>query len=121
MKNKGEGKRRILLHILGLSFCTLPPIICTLSYFPLWESDSGKSLAGGVALLLAISALPLIKHLSRLLTSGASYVMWALIFLTFLSLSRIAEQMTVISFVGFISNLIGAVLIRIARGRKESR
>lgn len=117
MKNKRDGRRRIFLHILGLSFCTLPPMLCTLSYFPLWEGDGEKCLAGGALLLLVMSSLPLIRHLRRLITSGASYILWAMTFVTFFSLSKIAEQMTVISFVGFISNVIGALIIRYAGGR----
>jgi hypothetical protein len=47
--------------------------------------------------------------------------MWFLIFISFFLLSRIAREMTVISFVGFVTNLLGSVFFRIARkyGAKE--
>ena len=41
--------------------------------------------------------------------------MWLIAFILFLSLSRIADEMTVISFVGLISNLIGSLIFKLAR------
>ena len=55
----------------------------------------------------------------RWLQSFSSYVMWLLLFLLFLGLSRIADQMTVISFVGFISNLIGSFFFAAAKRRAK--
>ncbi len=40
--------------------------------------------------------------------------MWFLCFALFFSLSKIADEMTVISFVGFVSNLIGAGVFKLA-------
>ncbi len=114
----------MFLHILGFVLCVVPPIICTLSYFPLWrESGGGRALSGLCALLTVISALPLYKAVRRLLASPASYTVWLLLFLLFFSLSRIADEMTVISFVGFLGNILGAVCFKIARrcGLNEKR
>ena len=44
----------------------------------------------------------------------ASYTVWLVIFIAFLILSNIAHEMTVISFVGFLGNLIGAVLFKLS-------
>jgi Co/Zn/Cd efflux system component len=51
--------------------------------------------------------------------SPAAYVMWLIAFLLFFSLEKIAHEMTVISFVGFLSNLCGAVLFKFAASRKD--
>ena len=103
------------LHILGFALCILPPAICTLMYFPLWKVVGYEHcIAGGVALLLALSIIPLYKLLRRWLESYSSYLLWLVLFLLFFALSRIAEQMTVISFVGFVGNLLGAICFRIA-------
>ena len=108
------------LHILGFSLCILPPAICTLLYFPMWnEGGAGRSLAGGCALLLALSVYPLIKYFRRILTSVASYVIWLVIFIIFLLLSKIANEMTVISFFGFVGNLLGATCFSAARARRR--
>ncbi len=111
----------ICLHIVGLCFCILPPAICTLTYFPLWrEVGGGAVLAGGCVLLLIICAIPLFKLAAQALRSPAGYVIWLIAFLLFFSLSRIAEQMTVISFAGLVGNLIGALFFKLG-GRRDER
>ncbi len=107
----------IFLHIIALLIAIVPATACTLSYFPLWGESSGVRLNGAVALLLVIAFMPLCKLLYRILKSPSVTTVWFLLFLLFFSLSRIADEMTVISFVGFISNLISSVLFRIARRR----
>ena len=109
----------LTLHILGFSLCILPPTLCTLMYFPIWNYDGGaRTLAGGCALLLVLCFQPLMKHLRKMFATAASYVMWLFIFVVFLLLSRIAEEMTVISFFGFVGNLFGAVVLKWAKMRR---
>ena len=104
------------LHILGFLLCILPPAICTLNYFPIWREVGYEScIAGGVALLLALCAIPLYKLIAERLKSFSSNLMWLVLFLLFFGMSRIADQMTVICFVGFVSNLMGAVCFYIAK------
>lgn len=104
------------LHILGFLLCIVPPAICTLNYFPIWREAGYQScIAGGGALLIVLCIIPLFKLIKKWMTSFSSYIMWLLLFLLFFGMSRIADQMTVISFVGFISNLLGAVCFYIAR------
>lgn len=110
------------LHILGFLLCILPPAICTLSYFPLWRETGYEScIAGGVAILLILCALPIYKLIKRMLTSYSSYLLWLVLFLLFFALSRIADQMTVISLVGFIGNLLGAICFFIAKRLNKIR
>ena len=108
------------LHILGFLLCILPPIICTASYFPIWK-DSGQAVSGGVLLLLLISAYPLYKFIKQSLTSPAAYTVWLILFIMFSLLSQIAVQMTVISFVGFIGNALGAVCFYFAKRAEGDR
>ena len=105
-----------ILHISGILLCVLPPAVCTLLYFPLWiESGGAKSLAGGAALLLVICVIPIFKLMKRYFSSPASYVIWLIAFIVFSLVSRVAHEMTVITFVGFISNALGAVLFWLAK------
>lgn len=109
------------LHIVGFLLCIVPPAVCTLMYFPLWKEVGYEScIAGGAALLLALALIPLYKLIRKGLASYSSYLMWLLLFLLFLGLSRIADEMTVISFVGFVSNLLGAICFHLAK-RKGGR
>lgn len=111
------------LHLLGFTLCIIPPAICTLNYFPLWKTAGYEHcLAGGVALILAVCMIPLFKLFKRKLEGYSSFLIWLILFLLFFSLSRIADQMTVISFVGFVGNLLGAICFFIAgrlRGKEK--
>ncbi len=106
----------ITLHFIGFALCIIPPAVCTLMYFPLWkEIGYASCIAGGTALLLALCVMPIYKLISKKLATFSSYMLWLMVFLMFFALSRIAEQMTVISFVGFVSNLLGAVFFAAAK------
>ncbi len=109
-------KLKILFFSLGMLFCVLPPIIATLSFFPLWIGDGGttKLLSGFTLLLCILAYMPLIRAIKRILRSNSSYLMWLIIFLFFLVLESIAYEMTVISFAGFIGGALGAVLFKLS-------
>lgn len=108
-------RKRLFLRIIGISFCTVPVITAILTYFPLWREKGGTAVLSGFTLLLTVLALtPLMKTLKRLLRSPAVHTMWFIVFAVFLLLSKIADEMTVISFVGFIGNLIGAFFFKAA-------
>lgn len=115
--NREGLKRGLLFRIIGLSLCIIPPLCATLFYFPMWSVEGAKIVPGITLVLLLLSALPLYKLLRDALRSPASYAVWLILFILFLLLSRIAEEMTVISFVGFIGNAVGAIFLRL--GRKE--
>ena len=103
----------ICLYLFGLFLCTGPVMIAVLAYFPLWrESGGGKVISGGALLLLIAAWVPVTKLLRRIFSSPASYTMWLVIFLVFFALSAIAEQVKVISFVGFMGNALGALCFK---------
>ena len=112
---KGRFRTNIL-RIIGLIFCTVPPVAATLLYFPIWqERGAADSLCGFTLLLILLSLLPLIKTLRRIFRSPSSHTLWFIAFLVFFLLSKIADEVTVISFAGFIGNLIGAALFYLAK------
>ena len=107
--------RKILLTLLGVAVSTLPVTVCTVSYIPIWQyRGSGAVLSGFALVLLLLCFVPLFKLVKRLLSSPAAHTMWFVCFVLFFSLSKIADEMTVISFVGFVSNLIGAAIFKFA-------
>lgn len=109
--------KSIILRALGVLVSVLPPALAVISYFPVWCAAGGEYVVSGfVLLLLLLSAMPLFNLIKRLLASPAVWVMWLVAFIVFFSLSRIAEEMVIISFVGFVSNVIGAILFKLAAG-----
>ena len=121
MKAKNNGKFvRFILHFVGILCCVIPPIACTVSYFPLWSKAGAEYLiSGGAALLIILSMIPLYKYIRKILESCASYILWLLIFLFCFLMSKVIGEITVIAFVGFIGNIIGAALMKIGEGIKE--
>lgn len=107
--------RKILLTLLGVSVSTLPVAICTVTYLPVWQHrGEGATLSGFALILILLSFVPLFKLVKRMLSSPAAHTMWLVCFILFFSLSKIADEMIVISFVGFVSNLIGAAIFKLA-------
>ena len=115
MRSQTDPVKRLLFRALGLSISVIPVCVSIFSYFPLWIARKDASLISGISLLLLCLALvPLYKHIKRALRSPSAPMMWFCAFVIFLILSRIADEVTVISFVGFVTNLIGAIFFRLA-------
>ena len=108
------------MYTAAILFSTLPPFIAVITYFPLWKSMGAEyALSGFTLLLLMLSALPLYKAIKSFLKSPSAWTVWLVLFLLFLMLSRIVNQMTVISLAGLLGNLIGAFLFKLARIDKD--
>ncbi len=109
------------LRVIGMLLCTLPVTACILLYFPVWVNQGGGAvLSGFTVFLLALALMPFYKSIKRFLASAAVYTLWLVAFILFFCLSKIADEMTVISFVGLIGNLMGALCFKLARRCEEA-
>lgn len=107
---------RPLTLTLGVCFSVFPPAVCTLLYFPIFkESSPEKLLSLGTLLLLIIAFLPLTRILHARLKSPSATLIWLAIFLLFYTLSKISDEMIVISFFGFVGNFIGSLFFRLEK------
>ena len=114
--------KRLLYNAIGLAISIIPVSIAILSYFPIWAKRDDSSLLSGLSLILiAVALVPLYKHIRQALRSPSAPLMWFFTFAVFFLLSRIADEMTVISFVGFVTNVIGSLFFKAARrlGRED--
>lgn len=112
--------KRLLFNALGLAISIIPVTVAIFSYFPIWVRREDASILSGISLILiAVALVPLYKHIKSALKSPSAPLMWFFSFVLFLLLSRIADEMTVISFVGFVTNLIGSVCFKRARKYSE--
>ena len=115
MQQINDPTKRLFFSFIGLCICIIPVSVTILSYFPLWLAKDDASILSGVALILiAMALLPLYKHIKHILSSPSASTMWFIFFITFFLLSRIANEMTVISFVGFTTNIIGSVFFKLS-------
>lgn len=114
MKQNNAIKRSVL-RVIALTVCILPPAIATIAYFPVWVVREDTSVLSGMALLvLTIVLIPLMKYIKEKMESPSAPVIWMISFLLFFLLSKIATEMTIISLIGFISNLIGTLIFKLA-------
>lgn len=113
--------KRTVFTLLGILFSVVPAVVCTLCYFPLWiERGATETVSGLCAFLLILSALPLFRFLKGRIASPSLPLVWGVLFVLVRCLSAIIAQVTVICFVGFLSNLLGACFFRLARGVKDA-
>ena len=116
------AKKNIPLKIAALALSVLAPFIATISYFPLWIDKGAEFAISGISLcIMLVCALPIFKMVKRTLRPPSAPLIWLMIFILFFALSKIAEDITVIALIGFISNLIGAVLFKIADQNTEKK
>lgn len=112
--------KSIFLRVIGLVLCVIPVTVSILCYFPAWRAEGGEVLLSGTTLLLlCMAAVPLYKLIAEKLRSPAAYTLWLIAFILFFLLSNIAQEMVVISFTGFVGNLLGAIAFKLAGGKNE--
>ena len=122
MQAETNPTKRLLFNALGIAVSVLPVTVSIFSYFPIWIKRGNASVLSGISLLLiCLAIVPIFKYLKEVIHSPSAPVMWLFSFIIFLLLSRIADEMTVISFIGFITNLVGAFFFKLARryGKEE--
>ena len=112
-------KRRIL-KASAIAIDVGAPLIATLTQFPIWIERSSEATVSGLFVLFALlSAVPLFKHFKTIVRSPSSPLMWGLILAFLYAMRTIIDEMVVVSFVGFIANLIGGGLFFFAKRIKE--
>lgn len=117
-----RGITGLFLKLTAIALSTLPPVIATLSYFPIWREGGALPVVSGFTLLLLLFSLsPLMKLITRLLKSPTSTGLWLCLFIIFFALSKIADEMVVISLVGYLGNLLASFIWRILRSVTNER
>ena len=108
-------RKKLLFNGVGLFISVVPVLVAILSYFPEWqERKNGSLMAGFVLLLILLALVPLFNVIKAALRTPSAKALWFIMFVLFFALSRIADEMTVISFVGFVTNLVGAIFFKAA-------
>ncbi len=116
MPKLNNHARRLMFNFLGLSISVIPVSVSILSYFPLWLRRGDASILSGISLiLLGLALIPMYKRVKEVLRSASAPLMWFIIFVIFFLLAKIADEITVISFVGFVTNVVGAICFRAAK------
>ena len=113
--------QRNLLKLLSFCLCVLAPAGATLYYFPiLYREHKFEIVLPTVAVLcLCVCMIPLFKWISKKIKSPAVWMVWLIMFFMLYGLEKIISQMVIISGIGAVGNIIGAILWKIASRGKE--
>ena len=110
------NQKPLILKGIGLIISILPPLLAVFSFFPIWKERGAEAMLSGISLfLILISAVPFFRAVKAALKSPSAPLIWFVLFVLFFSLSKIADDITVISFIGFVSNLAGALFFSLAK------
>ena len=116
MQVRKHSKSYILYSALGILLSVVPPAGATLSYFPLWlDKGAAHTLSGTALLLITLSALPVLRIAMARLKTPSAPILWLIVFLFFFAMSKIADELTVVAFLGVVGYLCCAVFFRLAR------
>lgn len=117
MKNSTKGA---ILKTIAIGIDVGVPLAATLTQFPLWVEQSAEATMSGLCLVfIGLSVIPFLKVLKEYFKSPSSWVVFGLIFMILLLLRSILDQMLIVSFAGFVANLIGAALYGIGNNLQQ--
>lgn len=119
MKNATKGK---IIKGIAVGIDVLGPLIATLSQFPVWVDKSAESTVSGLFLIFAFaSAIPFFKQIKAFIKSPSVWVLWCVLFVFFVALQNIIDEMVIVCFVGMIANIVGAGVYKLGAyiGEKE--
>ena len=112
------------LYILGVILCVLPTVLCILCEFPLWVKKGNPTVASGITLsalslsLIVIASTPLLRIIRAKVKSPSMWMIMGIMFLVFYSLESVISSLVLISFAGFIGNVMGAIVFFYAKKYK---
>jgi hypothetical protein len=90
------------------------PLIATLTQFPVWVEKSSEATVSGLFLIFAVlSCIPFYRQLREWIKSPSAPIVWAVIFAFLACLNNIIDEMVIVAFWGFLSNLLGLAIYKI--------
>lgn len=84
------------------------PLTATLTQFPVWVERSADATVSGMFVFLALlSVIPFLKQIREYFKSPDAWVVWCVIFVFFVVIQNIVQEMLIVSFVGLVANIVG--------------
>ena len=111
MSRKTKGA---ILKSLAIVIDVGAPLAATFSQFPLWVEKSSEATVSGLFLVFAfLSSLPFIKQIKAYFKSPSAWVVWVVLFVLLVPLRNIIDEMLIVSLVGALANMIGAIIYKL--------
>ena len=110
MDNK---KKTLALSGLGYFLCIAPPVVATLTFFPLWISTSSATTVSGLSMLLILVCIvPIFRLIKEHVKTPSAPLVWVAILIIAVMFRSIIDQLVIISFVGVVSSLAGFFIFK---------
>lgn len=107
--------KAIILHIIGLLVCVVPPALATAEYFPIISAEPRKQISAFGVVLIAICCVPFWRSIKAFLRSPSAWKVWLVILIIFCAARSIADELIIISMIGLPAGLIGGAIFWIER------
>lgn len=108
MTRKAKGN---IVYYVGLAVSIAAPLVAAATQFPVWTENVEPTQISGMFVFVAILCMiPLFNHFRIALRSPSSAMLWTIMFVVTWALSKIIDQIVIVSLVGAVSNIIGAVM-----------
>lgn len=120
MKKLSKKQKYYLFKVLGFLFCIVPPLVVTVIKYPLWSASKGATLSVVSVILIVLCCIPFKKYLKEVWKNPSAWQMWLFIFVADIILENIAQMTKIISLVGLISSIVGAIMFQLSK-RYETR
>lgn len=114
-----KQRNALLIKILALCVCIIPPTIATLNLFPLIVNSGEKQVSAIGALLLIICAVPFWKQVKHFLSSPSAWKVWTVVLVLSAVCRAVMDELFVISTIGLISGLVGAFIFAIEKSYRR--
>lgn len=111
--------RRFWLRAGGMILSVVPALLAAAEHFPIWMRGEEGALSVLGILVALLCLLPFRRTLRRALASPSAWQIWLVLLVSILLLRPLAEGMLVVAAVAFPTSLGGAVLFRLADGKRE--
>ena len=104
-------RRRLVFLTLGWAVSTLPALVATLRWFPLFVSHG----EGERAISLLVALVPLRRALGTFFRNLTAWKVYLFLFVFFTVTGSIAYEMRCVAAVGLLSSIPGSVLFALGR------
>ena len=116
-------RRRFAFLALGWAVSTLPALIATLRWFPLFvtRGQGERAISLLSCLLLIVALVPLRRAFGSFFRNLSAWKMYLFMFVFFTVTGSIAHEMRCVAAVGLISSVPGSILFALGRGSGGER
>ena len=114
-------RRRLAFLTLGWAVSTLPALIATLRWFPLFvtRGQGERTVSLLSCLLLIVALVPLHRALGSFFRNLSAWKVYLFLFVFFTLTGSIAYEMRCVAAVGLISSVPGSILFALGRRNED--